>query len=183
VAPSVGIALSALTPLEQAVHDLIARTADRDSDDPRAAKTAAAPDAASIALHVLTANRTQPAASDVRASASAPVHGAQLAQLPELPANPSHVHLVLDDGPERMVVTVAVRGSEVRVALRASDDATTAALARNAGSLDHAMRARGLALGELTTERDPRDPRPPRDPEPRERQPPDDEPFVLEEKP
>jgi hypothetical protein len=45
------------------------------------------------------------------------------------------------------------------------------------------MRARGLALGELTTERDPRDPRPPRDPEPRERQPSDDEPFVLEEKP
>jgi hypothetical protein len=45
------------------------------------------------------------------------------------------------------------------------------------------MRARGLALGELTTEREPRDQRPPRDPEPRERRASDAEPFVLEEKP
>jgi hypothetical protein len=90
---------------------------------------------------------------------------------------------VLDDGPERTVVTVAVRGSEVRVALRASDEATAASLARNAASLDHAMRARGLALGELTTEREPGDQRPSRDPEPRERRAPDAEPFELEDKP
>jgi hypothetical protein len=45
------------------------------------------------------------------------------------------------------------------------------------------MRARGLALGELTTEREPRDQRPSRDPEPRERRAPDAEPFELEDKP
>jgi len=103
--------------------------------------------------------------------------------MPEPPANPSHVHLVLEDGPERVVATVAVRGSEVHVALRAHDDATAAALARNAASLDHAMRARGLALGEMTTDREPHDQRPPRDPEPRERPARDGERFTLEETP
>jgi hypothetical protein len=88
---------------------------------------------------------------------------------------------VLDDGPDRVVVTVAVRGSDIRVALRASDDATTAALARNAGSLDHAMRARGLALGELTAEHEPRERQQPKDHQPRERREPDAEPFELED--
>lgn len=181
--PAVDLARSALSPLEQAVHDLLGRATEHDADEPRAARPAStAPDTASVSLHVLTADRTLPA-SDVRAPGGPAVQAAAPAQLPEPPANPSHVHLVLDDGPERTVVTVAVRGSEVRVALRAGDDATTAALARNAASLDHAMRARGLALGELTAERGPRDQRPARDPEPRERRAPDAEPFVLEEKP
>jgi hypothetical protein len=46
-------------------------------------------------------------------------------------------------------MTVAVRGTEVNVALRTSDDATASALSRNAATLDHALRARGLELGEL----------------------------------
>ena len=184
-ATGIDVALPALSPLEQAVHDLIGRASARDPDDEHAAKpgTAAAPDFASVALHVLAADAPPPPVHDVRAAAAAPVHGAPVAQLPEPFANPSHVHLVLDDGPERTVVTVAVRGSEVRVALRASDEATAASLARNAASLDHAMRARGLALGELTTEREPGDQRPSRDPEPRERRAPDEEPFELEDKP
>jgi len=111
------------------------------------------------------------------------VHAALPTQLPEPPANPSHVHLVLDDGPERTVVTVAVRGNEVHVALRTSDDATAAALARNAASLDHAMRSRGLDLQDLTAEREPRDRHPQQDAEPRERRPRDAERFSLEEKP
>jgi hypothetical protein len=100
-----------------------------------------------------------------------------------MPANPSHVHLVIDDGPERVVATVALRGGEVHVALRATDDATAAALARNAASLDHAMHGRGLQLGELTAERDrsPRDHRSPQDGQPRERRPRDAEKFELEE--
>lgn len=181
---SVDAALAALSPLEQAVHDLIGRAAGRDDKDARdPVPEAAAPDASSVSLHVLSAAHAPEAAPPGRAPASAPVHAAPAAQLPEPPSNPSHVHLILDEGLERTVVTVAVRGSEVRVALRASDDATGAALARNAASLDHAMRARGLSLGELTAEREPHDQRPPRDPEPRERPAPHAEPFELEEKP
>jgi hypothetical protein len=82
----------------------------------------------------------------------APVRDVVLADA--APAPTSHVHLVIDDGGGRVVVTVAVRGNDVNVALRGGDDATTASLARNAGSLDHAMRARGLDLSEFTAEPD-----------------------------
>jgi hypothetical protein len=138
------------------------------------------------------------------AAPGGPVHAAPI-QPPELPANPSHIHLVLDDGPERVVATVAMRGNDVHVALRSSDDASAAAFARNAASLDHAMRARGLALGELTSDateraapqRDgnpdhpgrsrnpdhPDNPRDSRDHWPRERRHPDAEPFALEDEP
>lgn len=75
------------------------------------------------------------------------------APLPDNP-NPSHVHLVMGDGAERVVVTVAVRGNEVNVGLRASDGEVAAALARNAATLDHAMRARGLDLSSFSAERD-----------------------------
>ncbi len=75
------------------------------------------------------------------------------APLPDNP-NPSHVHLVMEDGAERVVVTVAVRGNEVNVGLRASDGEVAAALARNAATLDHAMRARGLDLASFSAERD-----------------------------
>jgi hypothetical protein len=75
------------------------------------------------------------------------------APLPENP-NPSHVNLVLEDGAERVVVTVAVRGNEVHAMLRGGDEQTAAALARNAGSLDHALRAGGLDLASFTAERD-----------------------------
>jgi hypothetical protein len=100
-------------------------------------------------------------------------------------ANPSHVHLVVDDGPERVVVTVAMRGNAVHVALRGTDDATTAAFARNAATLDHAMHARGLVLGELTTERESqqRSRQSSEPPPPPPRHPPDAEPFELEETP
>jgi hypothetical protein len=175
-------ALPALSPLEQAVHDLIGRATERDDKTTRAvAPDAAAPAAAAVSLQVFSVPATTEAGPQGHAPPTA--HTAQAAQLPEPPINPSHVHLVLDDGPERTVVTVAVRGSEVHVALRSSDDATGAALARNAASLDHAMRARGLQLGELTADREPRDPRQPRDPEPRERRDPHTERFKLEEKP
>lgn len=104
------------------------------------------------------------------------------APLPENP-DPSHVHLVLDEGAERVVVTVAVRGNEVHVGLRASDDQVAAALARNAATLDHALRARGLDLAGFSAERDPaRDEReqPREHTEPHERSP-HEEPFRLEE--
>jgi hypothetical protein len=177
----------ALTPLEQAVHELIGRLAEHDPAHPRTAKPpAASPTAPATAelsslRAVASPHATATAAPGREIAASEPARAAAPVQPPEPPANPSHVHLVLDDGPDRVVVTVAVRGSDIRVALRASDDATTAALARNAASLDHAMRARGLALGELTTEHEPREHEQPRDPQPRERQEPDAEPFELED--
>jgi hypothetical protein len=132
-----------LTPLEQAVQDLIADASDRD-------------DKTSNDLPTMS-----PLIPEVRllsiehADAPAPVAPLrEQAQVAEQ-TNPSHVHLVIDDGAERVVVTVAVRGNEVNVALRGQDDATTAALARNAGSLDHAMRARGLDLASLMTGKEP----------------------------
>jgi hypothetical protein len=176
---------TALTPLEQAVHELISRIAEREPTRPRAEKPApAAPPSTSpgdpATLHAF-AWRHDDVTTGREVTASAPAHPGAPIQVPEPPANPSHVHLVLDDGPDRVVVTVAVRGSDIRVALRASDDATTAALARNAASLDHAMRARGLSLGELTAEHEPRDHQPTKDPEPREQREPDSEPFELED--
>jgi hypothetical protein len=183
----------AATPLEQAVHDLIGQVIDRIGDrageragerDDELASTLADARDLDMPLPVFAAHAASArAAHDGGGSATAPAHPAREAELPEPPANPSHVHLVLDEGPERTVVTVAVRGSEVHVALRSHDDATAAALARNAGSLDHAMRARGLELGELIADRDPSGQRPPRDPEPRERQARDAERFTLEEMP
>lgn len=182
------LAGTALTPLEQAVRDLVTqlgdsgghgrsgRLADIDDDAGTAAPSALA---GFGALPAFTAAHDAPA----RAAAPHAAGHAAPAQLPDPPSNPSHVHLVLHDGPERVVATVAVRGSEVHVALRASDEATAAALARNAGSLDHAMRTRGLALHDLSAEREPRDQRPPRDAEPRERRPRDSQRFVLEDKP
>jgi hypothetical protein len=194
------LATTAMSPLEQAVHDLIGRFSDRDPAHARAAKPGEDSDPiepadAGFAAGALFGGFAAPL--HVTAANDAPVRGATATTAgpaaafvapaaPELPSNPSHIHLVLDDGPERVVVTVAVRGSDVHVALRGSDDATTTALARNAASLDHAMRGRGLALSELTTERDPNPQHSPpghQEPEPRERRKPDAEPFELEEKP
>ncbi len=75
----------------------------------------------------------------------------------QLAASPNHVHLVVGDDAQRVVITVAVRGNDVNVAMRATDDHTAAALARNAGSLDDAMRTRGLQLADFTADRDPTD--------------------------
>lgn len=132
-----------LTPLEQAVQDLIGEIGDKDDK-----KTGAVDVTASYLPEVKLL-------SVEHADAAPAVVGVKEPQNPVENANPSHVHLVIDDGAERVVVTVAVRGSEVNVALRGQDDATTAALARNAGSLDHAMRARGLDLAGLMTGREP----------------------------
>ena len=71
-----------------------------------------------------------------------------------------------------------MRGTDVNVALRTSDDSTAAALARNAATLDEAMRTRGLELAELNTTRDP-DARERDQPHERAKQPSDR--FRLEE--
>jgi len=184
-----GLDTTALTPLEQAVHELVGRIAatERGSAHGRASRPA---DGDVPTLPALVGFAVAPSASaaanDAPASSAVePGRGraAESIQLPES-SNPSHVHLVIEDGPERVVATVAVRGNEIHVALRATDDNTAAALARNAASLDHAMQGRGLALADLTAEREPRDRRQPsQDAEPRERRPRDAERFELEEKP
>ena len=162
------VAAIPLTPLEQAVQDLIAEVGDRDdrsSSNDTPVFSAMIPEVKLLSIE----------------HADAPAHVAQARGAQQLPeqTNPSHVHLVIDDGAERVVITVAVRGSEVNVALRGQDDATTAALARNAGSLDHAMRARGLDLASLMTGRDPdSQQRPDRDQRERDR---NQQTFSLEE--
>ncbi|HEY4175540.1 MAG TPA: hypothetical protein VGM90_01850 [Kofleriaceae bacterium] len=66
----------------------------------------------------------------------------------------SHMHLVVGEGDQRMVVTVAVRGDQVTTTVRGGDEQLQAALARNAASLDHAMHTKGLDLSSFTAERD-----------------------------
>jgi hypothetical protein len=188
-----------LTPLEQAVHELLSGTATDtgdDASDPDASRASDDPTPERASVDALTAAASQNAPQTQPTSQPAPVAGApalihaapvahvQLAE--QLAASASHVHLVVDDGGQRVVMTVAMRGNEVNVALRTSDDHTAAALARNAGALDDAMRARGLSLGQLDAEHDRSQHREPerqsntygrdREPEPQH-----DEPFELEE--
>jgi len=156
------------TPLEQAVHDLISQlqTEDKPAERPVAIPTHT-PEIATAPAKI-ERDRPEPIA---------PIK--ELQPPSELPQVTSHVHLVLDDGPERVVMTVAVRGSEVNVALRGNHEATAAALARNAASLDHALRARGLDLTDFSAERDPDARRSPQH-EQREREQPSED-FNLEE--
>ena len=146
--------LAPLTALEQAVHDLISRMHSDGDDDHDRDKQASAPSDAPIDAPLTAPAGATERAQAVAAPRIAEVPGAREIQPAPETTNPSHVHLVLEQGGERVVMTVAVRGSEVNVALRGGDESTTAALARNAASLDHALRARGLDLTEFTAERD-----------------------------
>jgi hypothetical protein len=170
-----------LTPLEQAVHALIGKLTDRADDDPRPAASDAdlAPFHALASAH-LAAHGAEPVPLEAASKAASAPGPAPLRDASPVDPNPSHLHLVVDDGPDRVVVTVAMRGNDVHVAMRSADDTTTTALARNAASLDHAMRARGLALGELTAEREPAERRPSQQPrDERDRKPAPK--FTLEE--
>lgn len=137
-----------MTPLEQAVHDVLERLHDDSSkgesthDDDDAQPAFQLPGVTSIAFHV----------DDKKPEHVAPVEAVR--ELPEQQqVNQSHVHLVIDDG-ERLVMTVAVRGDQVITHIRGDNAETTAALARNAGVLDDHLRARGLSLGELQATHD-----------------------------
>ncbi|MEJ7603817.1 MAG: hypothetical protein WKG01_38380 [Kofleriaceae bacterium] len=141
-----------LTPLEQAVQALFAQiqprepaTAGEDEEEPGVLELPVEPGATSAAPGAVRVATDAP-----RSHPGAPAVAATAPEQAEPLANPSHVHLVMNDGDQRVVVTVAVRGNEVRVAMRGTDDTTVAALARNAGSLDHALRARGLDLTDFT---------------------------------
>jgi len=133
-----------MTPLEQAVHDLLSELADKktpsDSTLPTGATFQLAPTSTIIAPDI--APDVQPTAP----IAPAPPPAELVSQ--------NHAHLVFDDPNGRVVMTVAVRGSEVNVSVRATDDSTAAALARNAASLDDAMRGRGLQLAQFDAQRD-----------------------------
>ena len=158
------------TPLEQAVHDLIDRLREG-SDKPPAHDEPTEP---RLPGTMLTA-----AIDDAPAKPVAAPAGVREPTPAEQQVSTSHVHLVIDDG-ERLVLTVAVRGSEVIAHVRGDNEATAAALARNAGVLDESLRARGLNLAELQTGRDHAEPerRHHQQPEPRERPQPR---FRLEE--
>jgi hypothetical protein len=173
-----------LTPLEQAVHDMLAELAPVRTPDPGPREEhrdePAAPVPANTNAPIATAPAPAHAEPAPRAThAAAPPPALCEIQAQEMPIAQSHVHLVVGDDAERVVVTVAVRGNDVNVALRAGDDHTTAALARNAGALDHALRTRGLDLSSFSAERDP-DRR--RREQPHREQPPEpQQPFVLEQ--
>lgn len=132
-----------LTPLEQAVHDMLTELSDH--------KEAPNPDVAMAqALQLAPAPSTSIAPSPTEPKQAAPV----APQQPEELVSQNHAHLVFDDPNGRIVMTVAIRGTEVNVSMRASDDSTAAALARNAGSLEEAMRGRGLQLAQFDAQRD-----------------------------
>ncbi|MEO8551866.1 MAG: flagellar hook-length control protein FliK [Kofleriaceae bacterium] len=131
-----------LTPLEQAVHDLLSELADKPPTKSDGTQT--------FALQLAPAPTIAPIDEAPQVAQAAPVQ----AQTPAELVSQNHAHLVFDDANGRVVMTVAVRGSDVNVSVRASDDATAAALARNAGSLDQAMRGRGLALAQFDSQRD-----------------------------
>jgi Flagellar hook-length control protein FliK len=132
-----------LTPLEQAVHDMLTELSDH--------KDAPTPDVAMAQqLQLAPTTTTSIASPPTEIKQAAPV----AAQQPQELVSQNHAHLVFDDPNGRIVMTVAVRGSEVNVTMRASDDSTTAALARNAGSLEEAMRGRGLQLAQFDAQRD-----------------------------
>ncbi|NVB77781.1 MAG: hypothetical protein HOV81_05245 [Kofleriaceae bacterium] len=186
--------LSLTTPIEQAVHQLLdqiqtfAQAANDeaapieldDIDDDDSLEISVTPDELPDAIAVApdAPQKPEPHVAPPKGPTAA-VAVREPAPLPENP-NPSHVHLVLDDGPERVVVTVAMRGNEVNVGIRGGDDQTAAAIARNAASLDHAMRARGLDLTSFTSERELGDDRREREAyQPHERE--ETEQFRLEE--
>ena len=131
-----------LTPLEQAVHDLLSELAD---------KKAPASDATTAATFQLAPTQILAPESTPDVQPTTPIAPAPP---PAELVSQSHAHLVFDDPNGRVVMTVAVRGSEVNVSVRATDDSTAAALARNAASLDDAMRGRGLQLAQFDAQRD-----------------------------
>jgi hypothetical protein len=137
-----------MTPLEQAVHDLLSELADK------RAPAGEATTAITCATFQLSPSSTI-VAPDIAAEVqpTAPIAPAPAPPPAEL-VSQNHAHLVFDDPSGRVVMTVAVRGSEVNVSVRATDDSTAAALARNAASLEDAMRGRGLQLAQFDAQRD-----------------------------
>ncbi len=143
VAPQLAPAEPPLTPLEQAVHDMLTEVAERKQTGPD--PTTAMQSVSLVPQQTINSLET---ALEVQ-------HAAPIAQPPpqEL-VSQNHAHLVIDDPNGRVVMTVAIRGNDVNVTMRASDDSTAAALARNAGSLEEAMRGRGLSLAQFESQRD-----------------------------
>ena len=166
------------TPLEQAVHDLLAELGNasvKHDDQPD-------DEAAQAAAQTRLAATTEPVAAP-RSSTVAPAAPVAPMVQPDAQQLQSahHAHIVLGDDGDRVVMTVAVRGAAVNVTLKSADDHTAAALARNAGSLDEAMRRRGLNLNQFQADHEQphqHAQREQREPEPESTS---NEPFELEE--
>jgi hypothetical protein len=167
------------TPLEQAVHDLLSQLGSGKHDQPSHDDDAAGEQASAQKLSA-TAQTAAPAKSESFAPAApaAPVAEPDAQQL----QSAHHAHIVIGDDADRIVMTVAVRGSAVNVTVKTADDHTAAAIARNVGTLDDAIRNRGLELDQFETPRE--SPRERQQYEQRQRAKPDSdstEPFELEE--
>jgi hypothetical protein len=134
-----------MTPLEQAVHDLLSELADKKTPSADATTITGATFQLAPASTIIAPD-IAPDVQPTTPIAPAPPPAELVSQ--------NHAHLVFDDPNGRVVMTVAVRGSEVNVSVRATDDSTAAALARNAASLDDAMRGRGLQLAQFDAQRD-----------------------------
>jgi hypothetical protein len=158
--PALGLPTTPLTPLEQAIVDLIVAPQQQEvsifEDDDEPPPLPEIPERGGL-TEVAPTTTSAPRSEPVKPAIAVAQVALETEQEQAVPQ--SHVHLVLDDGAERVVMTVAVRGNDVNVSLRASDDHTGAALARNAATLDHALRARKLELAGFSMQRDQRDQR------------------------
>ena len=135
------------TPLEQAIHDLLdqllpVRAPKEEKPAPEIADEIPPPPPAVVPTK--EAPREEP-------KTPAPVAARPIEAPPEPQGPPSHLRLVVGDEADRVVIAVRVRGEAVSVSMHTTDDATAAALARNAPVLADAMRTRGVALAELAT--------------------------------
>jgi hypothetical protein len=129
-----------MTPLEQAVHDLLAQLDHH--DDPQPSHDDAQPDPATMQAAPTHVAEPVVVGAKPAIAPAAPIVAPAAQEL----QSAHHARIVLDDGDSRVVMTVAIRGTAVNVSFKSNDDHTAAALARNAGSLDEAMRRRGLDL-------------------------------------
>jgi hypothetical protein len=146
-----------VTPLEQAVIDLIEQSI-RSTDDEEAPTEMidASPDAPIVTLDRVHQGPAEARGSRSEAQTAAPPAPAAPSDTAEN-AHAAGVRLVVGDDADRVVIAVRVRGEHVDVALQAADELTAAMLARNAPVLADALRTRNLDLSNLATgERDAR---------------------------
>jgi len=146
--------------LEQAVLDAVCQLTDSTSFEadpdgrgaPRTREPAVTFDQGASVLGQIALTRRSP--PDTVSALLSADRDEQLREVLAQGARPNRLRLVVGEAADRVVVDVALRGGNVAVNFRAQDEATAAALARNASLLGEAMHHRGLRLADLVPRRD-----------------------------